>query len=422
MTRSGLPMDQRTLTDWQLTGLDNAFSLADGHAHHGVPADLLQAVAPRLPNMLFDIESLPQSAFERAFSSAFYDLAGQAPPPDAELAFHFSASVSTDCTARALVDAGVRRVGLVTPTFDNIPLLLRRARLELVPLREAAFWADAAYRRERLRDCQALFLVVPNNPTGFEPDEPAFLDVVELAAEYRLALVVDFSFRFYSRLHTWDQYGAVVRSQPALDAVFLEDTGKTWPTAELKVGFSCALGRLREPLRNATREVLLNVSPFTLCLLTELIKADLKQRLALGEPHACEVVAENRRQLRLLLDGLAVEVVSRDSLISVEWLRLPTGAAATCAWLEERGVSILPGDLFSWDRPSGDRHVRVALARSPAYFKQAATSLVTLLAERARKGEAGSSRPEREGPPQLASGMAQLDAPRWTSSGMRPIR
>jgi aspartate/methionine/tyrosine aminotransferase len=375
-------MSAKTLTDWQLVGLNNTFNLADGHAHHQPHAAAVRAVAPRLSSMLFDIEGLPQELFERGFTSVFYELANQSLPPDAELAFHYSASVSTECAARALVDIGVRRVGLVTPTFDNIPLLLRRAGLELVPLEEARFWEDARYRSAQLRHCDCVFLVVPNNPTGFEPDEATFLEAVGAIADRELALAVDFSFRFYSRLQQWDQYKAIAGSWPALNAIFLEDTGKTWPTAELKVGFSCALGALREPQRKATREVLLNVSPFTLRVLTELIGADLSERRGtLADPHSCRVIAENRRELRRLLDGVNVAVDAPDSLVSVEWLRLPedTVAAVTCSWLEEQKVSVLPGDCFYWDRPSGDRYMRVALARSPAYFKEAAARLAELL-------------------------------------------
>lgn len=375
---------QRTLTDWQMRGLNNTFNLADGHAHHSVQADALDSLTPRLAGMLFDIEGVPQETFERDFLSAFYDFAGQRPPSGADQAFHYSASVSTDCTARALADRGVRRIGLITPTFDNIPLLLRRAGLELVPLEEMQFWTDATYRREHLRHCDAVFLVIPNNPTGFEPAQHTFLDAVGAVAEHGLALVVDFSYRSYSQLHRWDQYRAIGDLSPALDAVFVEDTGKTWPIAELKVGLSCALGRLRRPLREASREVLLNVSPFTLRLVTELITADLNSRQQMrADPHSCQVIAKNRQVLRSLLDGLRVQVESRDSLVSVEWLRLPSStSAATCAWLEEQGVSVLPGTLFYWDRPAGERHVRVALSRSPTYFKEAATRLAGLLQHR----------------------------------------
>jgi aspartate/methionine/tyrosine aminotransferase len=374
----------RTLTDWQMTGLNNTFSLADGHAHHRVHTEAQASLTPRLAHMLFDVEG-PQGLFEQRFAHRFYELAGQTVPPDAELAFHYSASVSTDCAARALADTGVRRVGLITPTFDNIPMLLGRAGLDLVPLEERSFWTEASYRRDRLRGCDAVFLVVPNNPTGFEPEQTAFVDLVGMIAEHGLTLVVDSSFRFYSRLHLWDQYRVVAEAGPSLDAVFLEDTGKTWPTAELKVGLTCAFGALREPLRATTREVLLNVSPFTLQLLTELIAADGRARATTEvDPHSCQVIAQNRSELRRLIGGVdQVQVDSEASLVSVEWLRVPAGTAtATCAWLERRGVSVAPGNLFYWDRPHNDEHLRVALARPPVYFEQAAARLVALLQSR----------------------------------------
>jgi aspartate/methionine/tyrosine aminotransferase len=381
---TGPALGHRTLTDRQISSLSNTYNLADGYARHQPHPDGVRSLVPKLPGLMFDLDGTQQRLAEREFLSTFYDLAGQTPPPASGLAFHYSVSVSIECAARALVDIGFRRVGLITPTIDLIPLLLRRAGLQLVPLEETKFWADAAYRRDQLRRCECLCLVVPNNPTGFEPDQATFLDAVGAAADQGLALMVDFSFRFYSRLHRWDQYDTIASSWPTLNAVFLEDTGKTWPTAELKVGFSCALGSLRAPLRDATREVLLNVSPFTLRVLTELINADLNlRRQSLADPHSCQVIAENRRELRQRLGGVNVVVDSQDSLVSVEWLRLPTSTGAqTCAWLEAQGVSVLPGESFYWDRSDGARHVRVALARSPAYFREAAAALTTLLRTR----------------------------------------
>ena len=378
-----------TVTDWEHEGLSNPHNLADGHPHFRVDAGVVRSLAPRLAGMFFEVGAA-QRGCEQEFAGRFYRLAGQTPPPDAELAFHYAASMSVDCAARALVANGVRSTGLITPTVDVVPLLLRRAGLRLIPLDERRFWAEPAYRAQRLSRCDALFLVAPNNPTGFEPDPPLLLEVAGAAAERGRPLVVDFSMRFYSRLHEWDQYRSITQDLPGLDAIFLEDTGKTWPAAQLKVGFACALGRLREPLRTVTRELLLNVSPFTLRLLAELIAMDL----AVGPrgqgdpapaptPAACRLVADNRRELRSLLDGLPLQVESHDARASVEWLRLPRpDSAEACAWLEREGVSILPGTLFHWDRRGGDRHVRVALARTPATFKDAATRLAELLRRR----------------------------------------
>jgi aspartate/methionine/tyrosine aminotransferase len=349
----------RNLTEWELYALDGAYNIADGHAR-GWITRAHHDLANRI-NQLYSLSIYAsQSHVEEEFAKAYFELCGQkealieGEPP----ILHYSSSIAIDLAGRVLTVVGAHRVALVTPTFDNIPALLRSRGLELVPIDEQALVTPAsAY--ERLEGADALFLVVPNNPTGTELSSQ---DLHELA-----------SFRFFGRMSGWDLY-AVLRSHAGLDWIVIEDTGKAWGIAELKIGMMVSSLSLTKLVQKVSNDLRLNVSPFTLRALTTLMAPSTQER----QSHISDLVhvAEiNRRVLRSQMNALGLKPISPASLSSVEWLKFEDPALDSthvCEGVRQQGVVILPGGPFYWDAPRrGRSYVRIALLRDPRYFARA---------------------------------------------------
>jgi aspartate/methionine/tyrosine aminotransferase len=375
------PSLDSSLTEWEWLGLSKQYNLADAHVHLTLRPDQRQVVRRTLE--FFDkAQAGSVQAHQRRFLDAFGAAAGQAAlqRPGRSPVLHYSSSVSLDVSAKALAALGHRRVALICPTFDNIPLLLRRSGLRLLPVDGHSIWGDRDYLRKHLRRSDALFLVAPNNPDGVEPTRQEFEAVVEECMRYRRTLVVDFSFRFFSALPRWDQY-RLVEDAVDLQYIFIEDTGKTWPTAELKTGIVTSSSRIQPTVQLVSDELLLDISPVTLQLLEQLIKLDLARGVP-GEPltmTTCDLVRENRDTLREAMKEVPVGFPYAHSRVSVEWIQLTDAAwnsAELAAWLAKRGIAVLPGQPFFWNSSRhGNSFLRVALMRDSGYFGKAAEVL-----------------------------------------------
>jgi aspartate/methionine/tyrosine aminotransferase len=330
---------------------------------------LQEQLLRNLPRWYLECETASQQAVEEEFTEAFFEIAGQPSAHAACLSLHYSASVSIAVTAKQLRDRG-GRVLVMHPTFDNIPALLSHYHVPMSPISVAEV---AALDRELPGDVSALFLVVPNNPTGESIDPDALRRVAQRCAREGVLLLIDFRFRFLSELHAWDQYEVLLDS--GVDFLCVEDTGKTWPMLDMKVGMLVASPSLRTPVREITEDYLLNVSPFVLKLLTEYIRSD-------PERSWLEIVDANRARLREALLDTGAELVDARAAQSIAWVRLPDGWDGDdfCRWTSDRGVALCPGGPFYWHEPErGAGFVRIALLRPTHYFAAAAAHLSALM-------------------------------------------
>jgi len=364
-----LPEECESLTRYEWAGLVAEHNLADGHARRA-PSRTEAQVIGRLSQIFRDAEIVNQLEAQRMFEAAFYRRAGQpsvlqrTSPP----LHHYSSSLSNEVLANYLRAEGLR-VGLMHPTFDNIASILRRHDVPLRTVPERLY--EEPDDPTHYEDADALFLVVPNNPTGTDPEPDVLRAIAGECAARDMLLIVDTSFRFFSEhLHTWDQYRYF--EELGLRHVGIEDTGKTWPTLDLKVGSLVADPVTCEPLRHITDDFLLNVSPFIFSLLHEMIEVD--------DPLDCRRVAQvNRQVLAHALDGTPVRLERTTGPMSVAWLRVPDdwpAAGELCPKLGQHGVAVLPGSPFFWETPTdGDRYLRVALMRPEAEFASGARAL-----------------------------------------------
>lgn len=271
----------------------------------------------------------------------------------------YSASVAIHAVARLLAQEG-RSLGLLTPTFDNLHDLIVAQGVDVHPIEESAIvWMT---RGDPLPLEGALFLVLPNNPTGFQLSNGDLLAIGRAAAAKDLLLVLDLSFRYFG-----DERRDTYRTLQSAGCRFIgiEDTGKYIPSLDVKIGMTVADTKTNPLLVDIAEDILLNVSPFHLEFLSQMIEAD-------DRPANLQLIQQNRAKLSAALPRLGLVSEGVNPTLSVDWLRAIDGAAYTLrlqAVLQRAGVVLLPGGPFFWDDPRrGGAYLRVALARPPDAF------------------------------------------------------
>jgi aspartate/methionine/tyrosine aminotransferase len=368
------------LTQYELEALQGRHNMSDAHAHQR-QSRAEQKVIDALPEIWDRSQVLTQAEIDDEFVRAFFGFQGQrtmVESPERAL-LCYAASVAMTIVATQL---RMRRatVTLIEPCFDNLHDILVQNELRIEPLPEAVLFRSpdvyAALAAHGVAD--ALVLVDPNNPTGetsFTDASSRFEEIVRFCADHGKTLVLDFSFASF--LHSGarpgrpDVYEILERSSVSYMAI--EDTGKTWPTQDVKCGILSASSDIWEQVRDLHTGVLLNVSPFALQVLTGFIEASVSE----GFGSVLDVLAQNRRVLTDALRGTDLEIVVPTAAVSVAWLRLHRGTASELqARLARDGVHVLPGTHFFWsDHERGESYVRIALARDPVAFAASAEAL-----------------------------------------------
>jgi aspartate/methionine/tyrosine aminotransferase len=366
------------LTQYERVSLGQTYNLADGHARQ-YQDQAQEEIRRRLPDIYRASEHVAQLDAERDFQAAFYTLAGQ----ESAIAHPYtlpctSASLAIDLIATFLSRAN-HTVSLIQPCFDNLATILSRRRVAATPLGEPDVTPPMLRGTLGSMAADAVFLTFPNNPTGFVLDPSGFNDLTDLCAEHNKILILDWTFRFFSSLNTWDQYEILERS--GVSYICIEDTGKTWPTLDLKCSILATSADMYRQILEVHNDVLLNVSPFVLLLLNQYILDSQRRGL---DGTVRRPVLLNRAELRRTLRHSALIPVVGKAEVSVEWVRIDSAAVTSLdvvALLANIGVGILPGDHFFWNDPKlGAGFVRFALARDPATFAVVCSRIESVIA------------------------------------------
>ena len=192
-------------------------------------------------------------------------------------------------------------------------------------------------------------------------------------------LALDTCFRAHDPRAQYDTYE--ILDDSGVEWVVIEDTGKVWPTLELKAGFLVWGERCRLPLLDAFSDVLLSISPVVLLLIQRLAEDGVHG----GYRELHRLIAENRARLADPLAGGPLSVADpelRISVARVAWDESGPDADVLYRELAREGLNILPCGPFHWARPEeGRRMLRVALGRRGADVSAAAR----MLAEAARR-------------------------------------
>jgi aspartate/methionine/tyrosine aminotransferase len=376
----------RNLTGYEIDSLPRAYNLTDGHAfRRWLAAE--EAVIDRSPQFFKENNRRRQLAIEREYVRDFAELARQTWDEDAlGYLMCFTASMAFEIVANYL-RLNRLSLSLIEPCFDNLADIFHRHRIPLHPVPDTLLEAprDAFERALNTLDADAICLVTPNNPTGLTLAEGNLRSLLAFCKQRHKLLILDNCFRAYLPRHlVYDQYRLVLES--GVDAVLVEDTGKTWPTSEIKAPFFAATRArgLFDRIYDIYTDFLLHVSPAGIKLVHEFIRLSAKDDLR----SVHEVVRVNRKALYDSLEGTFLTPCERP-FASVAWLHIDhalTGLELKRV-LDEHGVFVLPGDHFFWhDRGRGERFIRVALVRDADMFREAAA----LLADVCRKIPVGA--------------------------------
>ena len=366
-----------TLTHLESRALRGGLNVSDGHPRMPLTGSQQRIVAG-LSDLFHEALRRPFEEVEEQAQRAFLHGIGQrrAPIGTGRLVSCYSSSTAMDMVARALAER-TSTVALIHPTFDNIPNLLEARGLTLLPVAEHEL--DGGEPPHLPREVGAVFVTSPNNPTGWVLPPDALAALAASCARAGRVLVLDTCFRPHDARAQYDTYE--ILDDAGVEWAVIEDTGKVWPTLELKAGFLAWSERCRLSLPDAFSDVLLSISPVILLLIQRLAEDGVGG----GYRELHRLLAGNRALLRGILAGGPLHVADPDSRISVARIAWHAGgpdAEAVYQELARRGLHVLPCGPFHWARPEeGRRMLRVALGRSSADVSAAAR----LLAETARR-------------------------------------
>jgi aspartate/methionine/tyrosine aminotransferase len=365
----------KNLTGYEIDTLAQSYNLTDGHAfRRWLPAE--EAIIDRSAQLFKNNSRRLQATIEREYIRDFLRLARQTCDEKAlGYLMCFTASMAFEIVANYL-RMNRLSLALIEPCFDNLADIFRRHEIPLRPVPDGLLEApgDAFERALRALDSDAICLVTPNNPTGTILADGNLRRLLRFCKERRKLLILDNCFRAYlPRDLVYDQYQLVLEA--GVDAVLIEDTGKTWPTSEIKAPFFAVTraGGLFERVYDIYTDFLLHVSPVGIKLMHEFIR--LSQQDDMASIH--EVVRINRKALYDNLEGTFLTPCERP-YASVAWLRIDHSLSSLelKQILDEHGVFVLAGRYFFWhDHHRGEKFIRVALTRDADMFREAAALL-----------------------------------------------
>jgi aspartate/methionine/tyrosine aminotransferase len=359
---SGLD-DGESLTRYEVIGLGKEFNFADGHAYHAMPA-MYASVEERLAEIWRATASKNIQDLEVEFKDALARLLGSAALRDSTtFSISPTASSSIDIVSAYLASERIR-VGLVTPAFDNLHLMMRRRGVDVTPIPEAEF-IDIERLRERVvrGDVGCVFLVSPNNPTGFRLNRTEFAELCTLCAKLDRLLVVDLTFRFYTE-EPYDEYEILQSS--GVKYFTIEDTGKTWPTHDMKASLLAYSRDVAALAREIYEEIFLCSSGFALSLFAQLFHITHEEGIA-------KCILDEARRRRAQVDAALAGTQYRSTsgrggvVLPLAWLDCePSGLSdmEVTYGLRSTGIAVLPGRHFFWHHPGHSTNfVRLSLLR-----------------------------------------------------------
>ncbi|MGI9098504.1 MAG: aminotransferase class I/II-fold pyridoxal phosphate-dependent enzyme [Solirubrobacteraceae bacterium] len=388
MSRVGVPAAPSgpvDLTQHEILGLTKAFNLSDAHTHQR-QSYTQHSIVERLPALWYSAEQSLQVESERAFVDAFFRLHNQPTALESNRALlSYAASVST-LVAGMYLRKHRLSVTLIEPCFDNLHDVLHNVGVPIAPIDEGCFEDPAtiyASLEHHVRT-DALFLVDPNNPTGFsllQHGRDGFEEIVRFCSDYNKVLLFDFCFAAFAladpAVERFDVYSLLEES--GITYIAIEDTGKTWPVQDAKCAILMTSNDIWDDVYNIHTSVLLNVSPFVLQMLRAYIEDSIEDDLA----SVRNICVGNRQAATSVLAGSILEYQTPTVDVSVAWFKINHArlwATRLHADLVDVGVCVLPGTGFFWSTPSrGQDYVRIALARDPQMFASAVTQLRDVL-------------------------------------------
>lgn len=374
------------LTQHEVEALKQKYNFADAHTHQSQsPAQL--EIVKRLPELWLEAEKTKQATLNQRFIETFYQVRGlEAALQPNNIMLYYAASIATIHIANYLLKKRLS-VSLIEPCFDNLYEILMHLEIPLFPLEEELLHEpDHIYEQlQQQVKGDAVFVVDPNNPTGFtllgKQNRKAFEALVHFCKDYDKILIIDHCFANFLMnddvLKLYDTYEILKES--GVKYMAIEDTGKTWPIQDAKIAMLKVSDDLYEEMYTIYTAYILNVSPFVLNFLT----AYLLDSQCCQFASTRNLLNNNRRILEAIFQGSILKPLKPIGKVSVAWCEiLEPNLSSTQLQkiLYEEGVYVLPGTYFFWNNPAqGERYIRIALARDTDNFVEGMSLLKNVL-------------------------------------------
>ncbi len=384
---------QSNLTQYEAEALGQQFNYTNAFNQQSQPA-CQRRVIDKLPDIWMETEELKQNVFENRFLEIFYGVRGiENGLSSSNVMLHYSASIAIVHVANYLSKKNLS-VSLIEPCFDSLFQVLEHQNIQISPLQEELLHDSDSIYENLVRHVQAdaLFLVDPNNPTGFttlgEKNRKSFEEIIRFCKDYDKILIFDHCFAsflaFDNRVKLYDTYHLLEKS--GVNYMVIEDTGKFWPIQSTKVGVLKVAKTLYQEMHDIYTSYLLNVSPFVLNFLSAYILESYHDNFY----SIRSLLARNREVLKESLKGQILKVLDSDANTSVAWCKIQDSSFKSTDLqrflIEEKGVHVLPGTFFYWNEPyRGEKYIRIALARDTENFIQGITLLKQGLEEFTKK-------------------------------------
>lgn len=371
--RSGGSNARSTSTSVERFALGAQINLADSHARILADAAIRNEFETGIDH-LDAASTRNQGDLEAQFIATFEELYGLKFPRPPLLSYSASSLASILGT---YLGRGARIMWPI-PSFDNIRDVVRTTGAEISLVPESAF-AELIATPPHIPWFNTIWLTLPNNPTAFVLNSNEYARFAAYAAEAGITLVIDHCFRAYSPVTLqFDQYEILEAS--GCRYMVLEDTGKTVSSLDLKVGMLTGSRDVHPRLALLNENLLLNVSPFTLSVLSSIMHTWSRKS---GLVALRTTIRANRQLIRDAYAGFTLTPQMHSTDMPVEWLTAGSkqeisDLLKSCA---AGGLQLLPGASF-FGRPNemGSSFLRVALARDTPVVQAGAAILHAALA------------------------------------------
>jgi aspartate/methionine/tyrosine aminotransferase len=230
-----------------------------------------------------------------------------------------------------------------------------------------------------------VFLVNPNNPTGFCLDEfgdKAFRELARYCHDHDKLLVLDLCFMpFICRDPKFKHIDCYeILNEYDVNYITIEDTGKIFPIMDTKAAIMHVSDRLVPKFERLHTNYILRHSPFVLKIVTNFIKDSIATDLAASY----NLVQQNYNYLAEAIKNhrLPLSISKRTANLSIAWLavRPPLTGQDVQQAAQKQGIELLKGSNFFWDNPDQGLHfIRIALARNTKEFEQTIDKLAGIL-------------------------------------------
>lgn len=374
-------MDLNDITQHEIEALKHTFNVSDAHTHQS-QSPTQRDIVKRLPELWYEAEKTRQYDMEQKFLQNFFRVHKQpAALKNTNVLLVYAASIAMAITANYLMKKRMT-VGLMHPCFDNIVDLLKHMEVPITALQEEWFHdPKKVYETlEKNVTSDAIFLIDPNNPTGFTLfnfGTEGWSEVIRFAKDKKKLLILDFCFAAFmlpdKNLDVFDLYELLETS--GVTYIAMEDTGKTWPLQDAKAAMLKTSMDIYDDIYNIHTAYLLNVSPFILNILNQYVLDSERDNFA----SVFGLLENNRAIGNEILEGSLLEPIDPIVKVSVLWCKIrhpKIKATELKRYLTQFGIHLLPGTYFYWDdHVTGEGFIRIALARDSDVFVQAMQAL-----------------------------------------------